>query len=123
MNANQARSFQTAPSPNQAPKKVRVTVKKQGWITKGEKVIYSIVAAIIIISCVFMVSLSSSTDAINRELQSLERTVEQKIISNESLAFEVKELSRPERIISIAESNGLKIQNAEVRQAQVTDRE
>lgn len=123
MNANQARSWQTAPNPNQSPKKVPVKVKKQGWVTKGEKVIYSLVAAAIIIAGIFMVSLSSSTDEINRGLQQLESTVQQQKISNEGLTFEIKELSRPERIISIAESHGLKIQNADVKQAQVVDRE
>src|SRR5699024_5833189 len=36
---------------------------------------------------------------------------------------EVKELSRPERIISIAESNGLQIKNFEVKQAQIVEGE
>lgn len=122
---NQARSYQTAPNrnPQQLPKKVSVKVKKQGWITKGEKVIYSLIAVVFIIAGIFMVSLSSSTDAMNRELQSLERTVENQKLTNEQLAFEVKELSRPERITAIAEQHGLKIQNAEVKQAQAVDKE
>lgn len=123
MSANHARSWQTTPSPNQTPNKVSIHVKKQGWITKGEKVIYSIIAAGIIIAGIFMVSLSSTTDAVNRELQQLETKVQNQQIINEGLAFEVKELSRPERIISIAEGHGLKIQNAEVKQAQVVDKE
>lgn len=125
MSANQARSWNANPSPNpnQKPKKVAVKVKKQGWITKGEKVIYSIIAAGLIIAGVYMVSLSSKTDALNRELQQLERTVQQQHIANEGLAFEVKELSRPERIISIAESHGLTIQNAEVKQAQTVEQD
>lgn len=125
MSANQARSWNANPSPNpnQKPNKVAVKVKKQGWITKGEKVIYSIIATGLIIAGVFMVSLSSKTDALNRELQQLERTVQQQHIANEGLAFEVKELSRPERIISIAESHGLTIQNAEVKQAQTVEQD
>ncbi|MEI3597028.1 MULTISPECIES: cell division protein FtsL [unclassified Oceanobacillus] len=125
MSANQARSWNAnpSPSPNHEPKKVSVKVKKQGWITKGEKVIYSMIAAGLIIAGIFMVSLSSETDALNRELQQLERTVQQQQITNEGLAFEVKELSRPERIISIAESHGLTIQNAEVKQAQAVEQD
>ncbi|MCF3942524.1 cell division protein FtsL [Oceanobacillus alkalisoli] len=125
MSANQARSWNTNPSPNpnREPKKVAVKVKKQGWITKGEKVIYSMIAAGLIIAGVFMVSLSSQTDALNREMQELEKSVQQQQIANEGLAFEVKELSRPERIISIAESHGLTIQNAEVKQAQAVEQE
>ncbi len=124
MSANQARNWEvnTRPSQNQVPK-VSVKVKKQGWITKGEKIIYSIVAAGLIAAGIFMVSISSQTDTLNREVQQLERTVEQQKIANEGLAFEVKELSRPERIISIAESHGLQIQNAEVKQAQAVENE
>lgn len=123
MSANHARSWQTTPSPKQTPNKVSVKVKKQGWVTKGEKVIYSIIAAGIIITGIFMVSLSSATDAMNRDLQRLETELQKQKITNEGLSFEVEELSRPERIISIAEGHGLKIQNAEVKQAQVVDKE
>lgn len=123
MSANHARSWQTTPSPKQTPNKVSVKVKKQGWVTKGEKVIYSIIAAGIIITGIFMVSLSSATDAMNRDLQRLETELQKQKITNEGLAFEVEELSRPERIISIAEGHGLKIQNAEVKQAQIVDKE
>ncbi|WP_405102394.1 cell division protein FtsL [Oceanobacillus sp. FSL H7-0719] len=123
MSANHARSWQTTPSPKQSPSKVPVKVKKQGWVTKGEKVIYSIIAAGVIIAGIFMVSLSSATDSMNRDLQKLETTVQKQKVTNEGLAFEVKELSRPERIISIAEGHGLKIQNAEVKQAKVVDKE
>lgn len=123
MSAHSARNWQTNPSPNPSPKKVSVKVKKQGWVTKGEKVIYAFIAVLFIVTSVFMVSLSSSTDTINRELQKLETTVQEQRITNEGLAFEVKELSRPERIISIAENHGLKIQNAEVKQARAVDNE
>lgn len=124
MSANQARSWEVnhTPNPKKSPK-ISVKVKKQGWITKGEKIIYSMIAVALIIAGLYMVSLSSQTDTLNREMQQLERTVEQQKIANEGLAFEVKELSRPERIISIAESNGLKIQNAEVKQAQAVEKD
>ena len=125
MNANQARNWNVNPqtTPSSTPKKVTVRVRKHGWITKGEKVIYSMIALSLIVAAIFMVSLSSQTDALNRELQKLEQTVEQQKITNEALAFEVKELSRPERIISFAEAHGLEIQNAEVKQAQSVENE
>jgi len=110
-------------APKQSPKKVAVRVKKKGWITKGEKVIYSIAAAGLLAFGLVIVNLSSHTDTLNREMQQLEQNVEQQRIANETLAFEVKELSQPERIISIAESHGLQIQNAEVKQAQTVESE
>jgi cell division protein FtsL len=122
---SQARNWEvnSYSNPKQAPKKVAVRVKKQGWITKGEKVIYSMFAVVLIIAGLFMVNISSQTDALNREMQQLESHVEQQRIANEGLAFEVKELSQPERIISIAEAHGLEIQNTEVRQAQAVENE
>ncbi|RDW17931.1 cell division protein FtsL [Oceanobacillus chungangensis] len=119
MNTSNARSWQQS-SPQQAPKKeqkVAVKVKKQGWVTKGEKVIYSIFSVALVAICIFIVSFSSSTDALNRELQTLEKTAQSLELKNEALQFEKKELSRPERIIEIAKKNGLKIQDAEVKQA------
>lgn len=121
MSANHARSWQQQ-IPNQSPKqdrKVTVKVRKKGWITKGEKVIYSFVAICFIVAGIYLVSFSSSTDTLNREVQQLEQTVQNQKIVNEGLLFEKKELSRPERITEIAKENGLQIQDAEVKQAQV----
>ncbi|UJL47847.1 cell division protein FtsL [Virgibacillus sp. NKC19-16] len=119
MSVNQARSWeQTRPieTPNKE-RQVAVKVRKQGWITKGEKIIYSLTATCLIVAGIAMVSFSSSTDTLNREMQSLEQTVQSQQVTNEALLFEVKELSRPERITQIAKENGLKIQDAEVKQA------
>ncbi|WP_164215372.1 cell division protein FtsL [Virgibacillus sp. YIM 98842] len=121
MRGNQAFDWQHRTSTEAAPKreqKVTVKVRKQGWITKGEKVLYSLIGTAIIIACGFMVSFSSSTDSLNRELQQLEQTVQNQQVINESLLFEVKELERPERITKIARDNGLKIQDTKVKQAQ-----
>lgn len=125
MNANQARSWNTntVHEPVKTPKKVAVRVRKHGWITKGEKIIYSCVAFALIIVGIFIVSLSAEMDALNREVQQLEQTIQQQQLTNQSLAFEVEELSRPERIISFAKSHGLKIQNTEVKQAQNVESE
>lgn len=120
MSANHARSWQQF-SPQQAPKKEQkphVKIHKKRWITKGEKVIYSIVFLCFIVSGIFIVSFSSSTDSLNRELIALEQTVKHQKVTNEGLVFEKKELSRPERILQIAKEKGLKIQDADVKQAQ-----
>ncbi|MFC3040238.1 cell division protein FtsL [Virgibacillus xinjiangensis] len=120
MSANHARSWQQM-EPQHTPdhkQKVNVKVRKQGWVTKGEKVLYSMMSACLVGAGVFVVSFSSSTDTLNREVQSLEQTVQQQKAENESLVFEVKELSRPERITSIAKENGLKVQDAQVKQAE-----
>jgi len=120
MSANHARSWQQS-NPQHQPnreQKVAVKVKKTGWITKGEKILYSLLGTGLIAGSIFMVSFASTTDTINRELQELEQTVSTQQVKNEGLLFEKKELSRPERIIQIAKENGLKVQNAEIKQAQ-----
>jgi len=121
MRENQAIDWQQRSTVETAPnreQKVTVKVRKQGWITKGEKVLYSLIGTSIIIAGGFMVSFSSSTDSLNRELQQLEQSVQNQQVINEGLLFEMKELQRPERITQIARDNGLMIQNTEVKQAQ-----
>ncbi|RLL45231.1 cell division protein FtsL [Oceanobacillus piezotolerans] len=121
MSADYARNWQQL-NPKQSPKKEQQHAvkksRKTGWITKGEKVIYSFTFAAMIVAGIFIVSYSSLNDSLNRELQSLEENVKTQVVVNEGLIFEKKELSRPERIIEIAKQNGLKIQQAEVKQAQ-----
>lgn len=119
MNANHARKWDYSYQPQtQAPKEKQVkVVRKTSWITKGEKVLYAAAIFILLAMGIYMVSFSSSTDSLNRDVQSLENKVQQKEVSNEELTYEMKELSRPERITSIAKKHGLKIQDAEVKHA------
>lgn len=121
MGVKHARSWEhsAVPHPQIKENQVVVKVRKQGWITKGEKILYSIVGACLILAALFIVSYSSSTDTLNRELQTLEQTIQNQQVTNESLLFEVRELSKPERITKIAKDNGLKIQDAEVKRVQV----
>lgn len=117
MSASHARSWQQ--SQTTAPKRdkqVVIKVRKQSWITRGEKLLYSLVGICLIMAAVYMVSFASTTDSINRDLQALENNVQKQQVKNEGLLFEKKELSRPERIVKIAKENGLQIQDAEIRQ-------
>ncbi len=118
MSANHARDWQQSYTQQPAKEKqVVVKVRKKSWITKGEKVLYSIVGACLISAGIYTVSFASATDTLNRELQTLESQVQAQKVTNEGLIFEIKELSRPERITKIAKDNGLKIQDAEVKKA------
>lgn len=111
---------QTVPSYRPEDKnKAKIKVRKSSWITKGEKLLYSIVGICLVSAGIYVVSYSSSTDTLNRDLQQLENKVQTQQVTNEGLSFEVRELSRPERIIKIAKENGLKIQDAKVKQASV----
>ncbi|MEI3606728.1 cell division protein FtsL [Pseudogracilibacillus sp. SE30717A] len=119
MNTNHAKNWQqsyTQPE-RQQQKKIVIRVKKKGWLTKGEKMIYAFFGLILICIGIYIVSFSSSTDTLNRDLQTLEQKVHKKQVENESLQFEIKELSKPERITGIAKENGLKTQNTKVKRA------
>lgn len=120
MNTNKAKQWQRGHAEevdDQQQKQVLIKVKKVGWVTKGEKFLYALFAVIVITAAYFITSFSSSTDQLNRELQTLETSVNQQVVSNDTLLFEVKELSKPERITQIAKENGLKIQDAQVKRA------
>lgn len=120
MQTNHARSWQQnhARSLQQDEKKIIIKVHKKSWLTKGEKIIYALFGVVLIAACIYIVSFSSTTDSLNRELQTLEANVEQQRIENETLMFEKDELSKPERITAIAKENGLKIQATKVKRAQ-----
>lgn len=124
MSESQARSWQptqTTIAPEKE-KQVVIKVRKQSWISKGEKVLYSLVGTCLLIAAILMVSFASSTDTINREVQALENNVQKQQVVNEGLLFEKKELSRPERIIKTAKENGLQIQDAEIKQASTVNK-
>jgi len=119
MNTNHARTWQhdyVQPG-QQTQKKVVIRVKKQGWLTKGEKILYAFFGLLLIIAGIYIVSFSSKLDTLNRNVQTLEQQVQQQTIENESLLFEIRELSTPERITKIAKENGLKIQDTKVKRA------
>lgn len=117
MSASQARSWKHSYAQEQTQnEKSVVKVRKTGWITKGEKVLYSIIGICLIVGCIFMVSYASSTDSLNREIESLDTVVQKQEVENEGLLYEMKELSNPDRITRIARENGFQIQDADVKQ-------
>ncbi|SFD82615.1 cell division protein FtsL [Lentibacillus persicus] len=119
MNENLARSWEKSYASNvqEQDQQQLVKVRKKSWITKGEKVLYSLTAFMLIAVCIYVVTFASATDALNRDVESLNQKVEQQEVANEGLVYEKKQLERPERIIRIAKENGLKIQDAQVKQA------
>jgi cell division protein FtsL len=117
MAANHARSWEQSYTSYQPQVEKKVVIRKKSWITKGEKILYSVVAAFLLIAGGYMVSYSSSTDSLNREIQTIENSIADQQVINEGLVFEIKDLSRPERITQIARESGFTIQAAEVKHA------
>lgn len=125
MNTSRARHWRQSYAPvetqsTQQPQ-VKVKVKKRRWLTKGEKIIYSMLSICLIVACYFIISYASSIDTLNRDIQTLEETINDQRVQNENLQFEIKELSKPERILEIAEKHGLKIHDTKVKRAQIMD--
>lgn len=120
MNGNHARKLSYRTHDGEAPKKkhVKVKVRRRGWVTKGEKLLYSLLGVVTIMASAYVISYSSKTDEINRDVQNLEKSVINQQIINEGLSFEVSELSDPARITKIARENGLKVQYAEVKRVE-----
>lgn len=116
MNSSEARNWKTSQSTQKInQEQIKVKVKHSNKISRGEKYLYIFFSLFIIIASTYVVSYSSTTDTMNREIQSLEEKVVDQQFINEKLSFEVKELSQPERITNIAAKNGLKLQDAEIK--------
>lgn len=124
MNTNHARKWdysKTVSTPERDQHVLVKRVRKQGWITKGEKILYALIGTGLVIAAFYIVSFASTNDTLNREIQSMENKVQEQEMINDMLAYEKKELSKPERIIRIARENGLKIQDSEVKQAKAVN--
>src|SRR5699024_4243057 len=101
--------------------KVHMKVTESGKITKSEKYIYIFYSHILVLFSDYIVFYSSQTDKMNRELQTYETTVDDEKLINEELTLEVKELKQPERNTKIAKENGLKIQDNQVKKANLIE--
>lgn len=121
MSAERARSWQQsspAQRPQQQPKRqVKVKVHKKTWITPGEKVLYAAFSLIILAAAAYFVTFAASTYNVNRDLEALDSDISHQQVANKDLTYEVKELSKPERIIDIARDAGLKVQSSKVKEA------
>ncbi|MFB1051926.1 cell division protein FtsL [Paraliobacillus sp. JSM ZJ581] len=122
MSASGAREWQQSVS-DYANVDRQVTQRKQTkvyvnhrWVTPGEKFLYVVFGLFVTIACAYTIHFSSSLDTMNRDMQQLEGQITKQQTKNENLTYQVKELSNPDRILSIAKENGLKIQNTEVKQ-------
>src|SRR5699024_12437073 len=99
---NRARQFNMdnpTPSytqPRKRKKQVVIQVKRRSWISRGEKIIYSVFGIALIVASLYIVSYAAKTDQSNREVLPLARSVQQQKLENEALYFEVSELSSPE---------------------------
>ncbi|SIS37945.1 cell division protein FtsL [Salimicrobium flavidum] len=115
MSIEKVRASQTERQPER--KQVKVKVAKKKWISTGEKYLYSIVSGAVLCACAYVISFSSATDSLNRDIETLEGNLEQQQSVNSSLSYDVEQLKNPERILDVAKKHGLDIQQSQVKQA------
>lgn len=87
---------QTSPSPGKQ--------KSNRRITRGEKLIYSLAAPVILAFSFIIVSNYATLYSLNHEMQTTETAITEQESMNDALALQVTELSDPDRILTIAQS-------------------
>ncbi|WP_018921349.1 cell division protein FtsL [Salsuginibacillus kocurii] len=104
-----------------APETVHKTVQKRlpGKITKGEKLLFLFVTVIIAIVASVIISNYAHIHTQEREISTLNTSVQEQQEINESLYVQVSELSAPDRIIHYAtEELNMSLQEDRVRVVQ-----
>lgn len=120
MSSQHARNYTSyeAPVKEQTRRVVQRKVKvKKAWVTRGEKVMYTLFSAIFISAMCYIVTYGYSLDSMNRSIQTVNTQIEQQMTTNQNLVYKQKELSQPSRIIENAKKHGLKVQNTQVKEA------
>lgn len=88
----------------------------KGKVTKGEKVIVAAMMVAILIASVLVVTNYAKVYAQDREITSLQYSVQEQTEYNSSLQLEVSELSAPERIMHYAkEELGMSLDDNKVK--------
>ncbi|WP_236634703.1 cell division protein FtsL [Alteribacter lacisalsi] len=110
-------------SPRRETKTVRQRVFK-GGITKGEKILYPLALLAVLFAAYMVISNYASIYIANHEIQQTETVIASQASVNEGLSLQVKGLSEPDRILSIAQNElgmTLSDQNVKVIQSQNLD--
>ncbi|MBU8907118.1 cell division protein FtsL [Desertibacillus haloalkaliphilus] len=99
-------------------KQVKRQVRKTGkmTITRGEKVLWSMLLVGVVVLVSIMVTNFATIYAVNKDIHSLERSISQQANVNDGLQLQVIELSAPDRILHIAtEELGMTLDDNKVR--------
>ncbi|BAB06293.1 cell division protein FtsL [Halalkalibacterium halodurans] len=117
---NVARSIEhVRRQPGQAPQQPAPRPRRQrGKITKGEKMLLGMLTVAFLLFIGFSVHNYATMYSVNREIHELEQTVAAQEQINDGLSLQVVELSSPERILKIAKSLGMKLEDENVKVVQ-----
>lgn len=121
MNDNLARQYEMNQQPlqqpriNQEPEKVREPSPKTKGLTRLESAVISFFGLVLFGLAVVHIALSMQVSTINRSIQDIESQAVVTQIENENFEQKVQELSRYDRVYSIAIENGLEMNEEQIR--------
>lgn len=90
-------------------------VKKQIKISKFEKLLYTLAIFLLIISPVSIVFSKATLAEINFEVEKQKKEIESQKKTNESLAMTIDELASLTKIQAVAEEQGLRYNNSNIK--------
>lgn len=94
---------------------VHKTIPKKSIATRTEKMLIGIIMAVAFALIAVSISLEINIASTNRALQDTKTSIVNTTVVNDNLKQEVQELSRYDRIYKIANNQGLKMNEANVR--------
>ncbi|TMW73119.1 cell division protein FtsL [Alteribacter natronophilus] len=100
-------------APHTETQTVRQRVFK-GGLTKGEKILYPLALLAVVFAAYIVVSNYASIYIANHEIQQTEMAIADQSTVNEGLSLQVKGLSDPDRILSIAGEMGMTLNDQNV---------
>lgn len=96
--------------------KPSTVIVEKGRITKGEVMLLTALAIVFFFASIFVISNYATIQSLNRDVHVLQSEIDNKVRTNEDLQLQVKELSEPERIMSIAKKElGLTLDEKNVK--------
>jgi len=99
----------------QAPQKIK---KTDSWLSPGEKILSIAFCATLCIGAVHIISNQAAIYELNKDIQNTSAQLEDQQKINNDLKMQVGELSTPDRIRSMAEKLGLKLNDNNVKVVQ-----
>ncbi len=84
-------------------------------LLKGEKAMYFLLLALLIVIPMFNVYTSSLLSETNNEVEKLNKNIEKQELVNQGLSMQIDELASLENIQTIAENYGLSYNNSNIK--------
>lgn len=114
--SNLARKFQVQEVPKQ--RSIKEKVVKRRKITKGETFLFFVFLAVVTIFSIKIIANQAAIYEVNKDIQQLQKEINEQKKSTEDLQAQVNELSEYGRLLEEAKKQGLKINENNVKVVQ-----